>query len=315
LSRRVFDCFPFGAELDVLRLRLELLDPVVDRFVLAEAPTTFSGQAKPLHYAEHRDELAAYADKIIHVVVDDMPLPDAATGDRWVPERFQRQAIVRGLTDAAPDDLVLVSDVDELIDPAVVAGPLQQVDEPVALEMRLAYLRANWEREGGWDRARATSARHVAGPGAAGGLDPHELRYADPQMAVREAGAHLSYLTDVEGIRRKLSGAAHDEFDNDIFRDHDYLAVCLHVGALPLNGRRLAVLGPDELSAVQRFVLERRPDLFDFDVPDLGRRRAALDAYLQLRQRRRVPDRARRSMDAFVRRALESSAPRPTTQP
>ena len=306
MSRRVFDCFPFGTELDVLRLRLELLDPVVDRFVIVEAPTTFSGQAKPLHYAEHRDELAAYADKVVHVVVDDMP-PPPASGDRWPAERFQRDAIGRGLVDADPDDLVLVSDVDELIDPDVVAGPLQQVDEPVALEMRLAYWRGNWELADGWDRARACAARHVG--------YPQQLRASDPRWAVRDAGAHLTYLTDVEGVRRKLAGFSHDEFDNDTFRDPDYLAICLQIAAMPVNGRPLTVRAPDDLSAVQRFALDRRPDLFDFEVPTLGRRRSAIDAYLRFRQRRRLPDRVRRSLDVVVRRALESSSRRPTTQP
>jgi hypothetical protein len=305
VSRRVFDCFPFGSELDVLRLRLELLDPVVDRFVLVEAPTTFSGVAKPLHYAEHRDDLTKWADKIEHVVVDDMPLPDPTTGDRWVPERFQRQALARGLADAAPDDLVLVSDVDELIDPEVVAGPLQAVDEPVALEMRLAYLRANWERPGGWDRARACSARHVG--------DPHELRCSDPRTAIRNAGAHLSYLSDVEGVARKLAGAAHDEFDRDTYRDPDYLEVCMLAAVLPLNGRPLDVRRPDELSAVQQAVLASRPDLFDFEVADLGRWRPLIERYLLVRQRRRFPTTLRHRVDARVRRFLESRRARPTT--
>ena len=305
MTRRVFDCFPFAAELDVLRLRLELLDPVVDHFVLAEAPTTFSGAPKPLHYAEHRDELSRFAAKIVHVVVEDMPTPDPETHDRWVPERFQRQALVRGLGDAGPDDLVLVSDVDELIDPAVVSGPLQAVDEPVALEMRLAYLRANWERPGGWDRARACSARHAG--------DPHELRHAEPSTTIPDAGAHLSYLSDADGVARKLAGAAHDEFDTDTYRDRDYLRVCLATGVLPLNGRPLQVRTPEELSAVQRFVLERRPDLFDFEVDDLGTWRPAVLRYLLLRQRRRFPAAARRRIDARLRRVLESRPARPTT--
>ncbi len=140
MSRRVFDCFPFGGELDLLRLRLELLDDVVDHFVLAEAPTTFSGLPKPLFYQEHQSDFAAWNDKIIHIVVDDMPVPDSTTASRWPPERFQRRALTRGLSQAEPDDLVLISDVDELIDPEAISGPLSIASEPVAVEMTTNFL-------------------------------------------------------------------------------------------------------------------------------------------------------------------------------
>ena len=44
----VYDCFPFFNELDILNLRLHILDPFVDRFVIEEARNTFTGQEKEL---------------------------------------------------------------------------------------------------------------------------------------------------------------------------------------------------------------------------------------------------------------------------
>ena len=72
----VHDCFIFFNELDALELRLEELDPVVDRFVLVEARTTFTGQAKPLVFAEHRGRFAKFLPKLVHVVVDELPGAD-----------------------------------------------------------------------------------------------------------------------------------------------------------------------------------------------------------------------------------------------
>jgi len=73
-----------------------------DRFVVVEATRTHSNVPKPLHFAENAARFAPFADKIVHVVVDDMP----AHGDAWTRENFQRNALVRGLRAAHPNDLV-----------------------------------------------------------------------------------------------------------------------------------------------------------------------------------------------------------------
>src|SRR5215831_3102956 len=103
---RVFDCFTFATELDLLEFRLDLLDPVVDRFVIVEAPRSHAGDPKPLTFDENRARFARHLPKIEHIVVDDLPPP---VPDRWVPENFQRDAISRGLHDAHADDLVTIT--------------------------------------------------------------------------------------------------------------------------------------------------------------------------------------------------------------
>lgn len=106
----LYDTFPFFNELDLLDIRLHELAAVVDRFVLVEATRTHSNQPKPLYYAENRTRFAPFADKIIHVVVEDTP----DTTDAWAIERFQRDCILRGLRNCMPDDIILMSDVDEI---------------------------------------------------------------------------------------------------------------------------------------------------------------------------------------------------------
>src|SRR5215207_4343303 len=100
---RVFDCFPFFNELDVLEIRLAELDALVDCFVIVEATRTFTAKPKPLYYADNRERYDRFSHKIIHVVVDDLPL-DAPT--HWIREAHQREAIMRGLTDARPEDRI-----------------------------------------------------------------------------------------------------------------------------------------------------------------------------------------------------------------
>jgi beta-1,4-mannosyl-glycoprotein beta-1,4-N-acetylglucosaminyltransferase len=119
---RVFDCFTFFNELDILDIRLAELDPLVDYFVIVEATRTFTGKSKPLYYADNRQRYDRYAHKIIHVVVDDLPL-DAPS--HWVREAFQRNAIMRGLSQARPDDRVIISDCDEIPKPELLKQALR----------------------------------------------------------------------------------------------------------------------------------------------------------------------------------------------
>ena len=142
---KVYDCFTFFNELDLLELRLTELSDIVDRFVLVESTLTHMGQPKPLYYAENKERFAAFRDRIIHIVVDDMP-DAAAEKDPWVREIGQRDAIARGLTEARPRDRIIVSDLDEIPKPAALRAAL---DMPW-LEQRLVgfwcvsyYLRLN----------------------------------------------------------------------------------------------------------------------------------------------------------------------------
>jgi beta-1,4-mannosyl-glycoprotein beta-1,4-N-acetylglucosaminyltransferase len=106
----IWDCFTFFNELELLEIRLNTLDKFVDKFVLAEAPHKHSGEPKPLYYNENKLEFKKFREKIIHVVVDDIPV----NSNYWIPENFQRNAIIRGLTRANPDDIILISDLDEI---------------------------------------------------------------------------------------------------------------------------------------------------------------------------------------------------------
>ncbi len=117
----LYDCFTFYNELDLLEVRLHELHEIVDRFVIVEANLTFSGNPKPFYFAENRNAFSRYADKIIYVGIefpeDDLrPRLNTRAGDlTWAREHFQRNQISRGLTEASPDDLIIVGDVDEII--------------------------------------------------------------------------------------------------------------------------------------------------------------------------------------------------------
>ena len=62
---RIFDSFIFFNELDLLEMRLNILNDVVDYFVLTESPWTVSGNPKPLYYQENKDRFENIVTEII----------------------------------------------------------------------------------------------------------------------------------------------------------------------------------------------------------------------------------------------------------
>ncbi|MCF3576853.1 tetratricopeptide repeat protein [Planktothrix agardhii] len=116
---KIYDCFAFFNELDILRIRIEELKDIVDKFILVEATKTFSGNPKPLYYQEFIHEFAEYQDRIIHYVVDDMPEIDYSQPvdlQAWPLDVHQKNCISRVLNslDCNDEDIILVNDCDEI---------------------------------------------------------------------------------------------------------------------------------------------------------------------------------------------------------
>jgi hypothetical protein len=109
--RKIYDCFTFFNELDLLEIRLDEHYDHVDYFVIAESNKSHQGFDKIYYLEENWDRYKKYHDKIIYIKVDDMP-NDPHT---WTLENFQRNALARGLDNAADDDVIIISDCDEML--------------------------------------------------------------------------------------------------------------------------------------------------------------------------------------------------------
>ncbi len=143
----VFDCIPFFNELDILKLRMHILDPYVDWFVIEEATVTFSNEPKPLIFWENREMFAEFAYKIRHVVVDDSP----ADVDTHLRDKFQKNKLVQGLTDCKPEDIIIFSDVDEIPNPKALQQVIRDFDPDTIyhLAQRMFYCYVNMEEVSG----------------------------------------------------------------------------------------------------------------------------------------------------------------------
>ncbi|AIX73115.1 MAG: benzoate transporter [Mixta calida] len=117
----IYDCFLYYDEDMLLDIRLNTLADVVDKFVIVESKHTFTGKAKTLNFDISKYE--KFSDKIIYVTYDELPkLKKDVPGeyDAWKNEECTRNAIMQGLKHANDDDIILVSDVDEIFRPDVI---------------------------------------------------------------------------------------------------------------------------------------------------------------------------------------------------
>ena len=229
----VIDCIPFFNELDILKLRLHILDPLVDRFVIEEATHTFSGLPKDLCFEKNRELFEEFLPKITYLVVDNSP-KEISTHER---DKFQKNALAKALTDASDEDVLILSDVDEIPNPAVLQELVKRFDPDKIyhLAQRNFYCYLNMEEISGnllsitgefpgverrmWLGTKVFAKKNIPESGI---IDLREISPEDPRsVRVADGGWHFGYMgscheTDVSRrVGTKVVAAAHQEYNTE----------------------------------------------------------------------------------------------------
>lgn len=199
---KIYDCFPFYNEFELLELRLKSLWDVVDRFVIVEADRTQTNKPKPFYFWERQNEFKEFFPKIRHLPVE-MTIDFKGVGD-WSIENAQRDAIIYGLEDAAPDDLIMISDADEFPDPDVLqkirGGQLVDPLNNTPLVMSQKFFCYYFDRigEGSWYGTILVKLKNLT--------TPQELRdQRNILPRISGGGYHFSYMGGVDCIRNKMT--------------------------------------------------------------------------------------------------------------
>lgn len=250
----VYDCFSFFNELDILEIRLNILKDIVDKFILVEATYTHTGTPKPLYYQDNAKRFAAFNDKIIHIVVNDKPIApndENARGIAWGLENHQRNAIIRGLSEARPDDVIIISDVDEIPNPLVLKKAIHS-NGITRLGLRMYYFYFNYRNisiGAQWPGPQVATFKTFSDPTkcvasfneylrpyANKGPTASVLRFAKTDNFIKDAGWHFSYLGGIPMIQKKLAAIAHTEFNKTELTDPEHIKNCIRSG-VDLFGR------------------------------------------------------------------------------
>ena len=155
---KIYDCFMFYDEDLVIDLRLNILNEYVHKFVIVESKFTHSGKKRELLFDINK--YSKFKKKINYIVLENEPVDleivhDNDTDDKknskyimnaLKRENFQRNEIKKGLTNAKPDDLILVSDVDEI--PNLLNLDINEINDNIILfKQNFYYYKFNLKLE------------------------------------------------------------------------------------------------------------------------------------------------------------------------
>jgi beta-1,4-mannosyl-glycoprotein beta-1,4-N-acetylglucosaminyltransferase len=238
---RVFDVFTFFNELDLLELRLEMLDPYVDQFVLIECVETFSGKQKPLYFQDNKERFSKYLHKIYHHVTYDPPKsfedlqqrildPNTDTDIKdvciqalttsnvpkgelhWLKEFYQKEMIRFAIenANAENDDLIFVTDLDEIWNPEL---DYTQIENDKIYKLKqLAYSgHINVRSSEDWAGTLLTRYRNIDRACLNHLRTPSKTKYE----YVNNGGWHFTFMGGPDQIKLKLESYGHQEYNND----------------------------------------------------------------------------------------------------
>jgi beta-1,4-mannosyl-glycoprotein beta-1,4-N-acetylglucosaminyltransferase len=240
---KLYDGFQFNNEFELLELRFKEHWNYVDKFILVESLTDHRGNPKPLHYAEHKQKFHQYKDKIQHIVVgtvtQNVPY-QWGTPNTGSPDDQARNHIPWGMYNADPDDILMVSDVDEIWRPSAlefmkndrsysIFSPLQSLShfkinficathsDPNRCNGYMAWSKAIRFRDFKSYWKLDATAFKANGYLSCWTIDPNTLRMLNA-CAIPHGGWHFSWWGKTENILDKMSTYGHQEQDTDYVR-------------------------------------------------------------------------------------------------
>ena len=219
----IFDGFTFFNELDLLKLRLDTMWDYVDKFIIVEARKTFTNEDKDLNYEKNKNSFKKYWEKIEYIVIDEFP---DECKNAWDREYYQRNAIYQGIKNSKPDDILIVSDLDEIISPYGVKRVkkiLKQDHEKVLkLELLNCWYFLNYaDYKYFFLAAPVAYCTGHAGEGNEKNniLLPQKARALKNCEIVQCAGWHFTYMGGMETIKNKIKSFSHQEYNTEEWLD------------------------------------------------------------------------------------------------
>lgn len=232
----IVDCVTFFNEYDILEARLRYLDKHVDRFVIVESDIMFSGESKPYNFEQEQSRYQPWMDKITYLKFS----PDTSGLDfsikptqldfsaaHWRIENSQRDHLTTALIEQHGDDVILISDVDEIPNKDLFKDlpGITQNRPAVALEQRMFYYNLKQCQKNPWCGTVAATARQIRLRGAQWCRDN---RWVMPRLA--DGGWHLSYFADAKQIQFKVQNFAHQEFNDPRYTDLEAIEKRIQAG-------------------------------------------------------------------------------------
>ena len=173
---KIFDCFMYYDEDLILDLRLNLLDNYVDEFIIVESGYTHSGEPRKLLF--DINNFLKFKNKINYIVLKDPPSDlflineedsENEKNSKYIlnavkRENLQRNTLARGLTLASPEDLIIISDVDEI--PNLEDNNIKEIKNKIILfKQKFYYYKFNLKLDNFyWHGSKACKKKNLTSP-------------------------------------------------------------------------------------------------------------------------------------------------------
>ena len=228
----IYDCFMYFDEDLLLDLRFNTLNKFVKKFVIAEATYTHNGTKKKLNFDINK--FKKFKDKIIYIIVDKQPdnilkILDSETkeqkGEKLIlngmaRDYFQRENLSRGIEEALNDDLILISDLDEI--PDLNKIDLSKINNKIIIfEQKMFYYKLNlFYQDYTWLGTKAVKKKNLITPqwlrNIKGKNYPKwrldtlfsKKKYTNLYF-IKNGGWHFTCLRTAEELEKKLLNFAH----------------------------------------------------------------------------------------------------------
>ena len=241
----IYDCFMYYDEDLLLDLRLNALDKYVKKFVISEATYTHNGSKKKLNFDIQKYN--KFKDKIEYIVVDQQPpnivetkksdtakiLEEKLILNGMARDYFQRENLQKGLKNLDADDLIIVSDLDEIPN-------LENLDQNnignniIIFQQKMFYYKFNLlYEEFIWAGSKAVKYRNFISPQWLRNIKSKKYpfwrldtffsnkKYSN-LLYINDGGWHFTCIRTAEDLEKKLLNFAHHhEFEKSGLKSND----------------------------------------------------------------------------------------------
>lgn len=270
----IIDCFPFFNELDLLDIRLKLLDDIVDKVILIESTRTFTLTKKRLFYNENKNRYSKYKNKITHIIVDDSPallnkfFVHKPKSIFWLLKNkksiflnahdidfYQKNQVSKGLKNCDENDILILSDLDEIPNPSIFKDleNLKKGRNALELDLYCYFLNGKvFDKESKtnikWTGPSITKFKyfrsfHDERHGARNSFKNNKkLQF----KKIQNAGWHFTYLGGLKSLNLKIKSTAHTELNTRSINTQSNLKNLIDSGVFVGNKKWKAIYKPLE---------------------------------------------------------------------
>ena len=215
----IYDCFQYFNEDHIVDLRLNILDKFVDFFVISESTKTHQGKEKKINFDIKKFAKFRHKIKFIKAEYSGEINFSKHTGGESPIEQHQRNSLIEGIKSASPDDLIILSDSDEIPD----LSKLNEINckkKFIVFSQKMFMYKLNLQNlnESNWMGSRITKKKNIKSM-----QDLRNLKFKNYpfwridkyNQQIIKGGWHFSFLHTPKQILNKIRSFSHGEFNND----------------------------------------------------------------------------------------------------